>query len=57
LGNKITTGFLSISIGIVSNASTKLTHVAQISEIGAELKKYAKSFHKSNYVRDQRKTL
>jgi len=29
--------------------------VAQISEIAAELKKYAKSFEKSNYVRDKRR--
>jgi diguanylate cyclase (GGDEF)-like protein len=55
LGNEIKTGLLSISIGIVSNATRDITHVAQISEIGAELKKYAKSFLKSNFVRDQRK--
>lgn len=54
-GNTIKTELLSISIGIVSNAAQKITHVAQISEIGAELKKYAKGFQKSNYVRDQRK--
>lgn len=54
-GNTIKTGLLSISIGIVSNLTQKITHVAQISEIGAELKKYAKSFQKSIYVRDQRK--
>ena len=55
LGNKIKTGLLSISIGIVDNSRQEITHVGQISEIGAELKKYAKSFHKSNFVRDQRK--
>ena len=49
------TGLMSISIGIVSNAYTKITHVAQIGEIGAELKKYAKGQDKSNYVRDKRK--
>lgn len=54
LGNEIRSGLLSISIGIVDNAKRKITHVGQISELGAELKKYAKSFHKSNYVRDQR---
>ncbi|MBF0386056.1 MAG: response regulator [Candidatus Omnitrophica bacterium] len=48
-------GLLSISIGIVSNASQAITHVGQISELGAELKKFAKSFGKSNFVRDQRK--
>ena len=56
LGNQIRAGLLSISIGIVSNATTKITHVAQISEIGAELKKFAKSFEKSSFVRDQRKS-
>ena len=55
LGNEIKTGLLSISIGIVSNVVHPITHVAQISEKGAELKKYAKSFQESIYVRDQRK--
>lgn len=55
LGNEIKTGLLSISIGIVSNANQPITHVAQISEKGAELKKYAKSFQESIFVRDQRK--
>lgn len=55
LGNKIRTHLLSISIGIVSNANHKIAHVAQIAEIGAELKKYAKGFDKSNFVRDQRR--
>ena len=54
LGNQIKTGILSISIGIVSNAHKKITHVAQISEKGAELKKYAKTFNYSIFVRDQR---
>lgn len=55
LGNEVKTGLLSISIGIVSNANHPITHVAQISEKGAELKKYAKSFQESIFVRDQRK--
>ena len=54
LGNEIKTGLISVSIGIVSNVNTQITHVAQISETGAELKKYAKSFQHSNYVRDKR---
>jgi len=29
--------------------------VAQIGEIGAELKSYAKHLERSNYIRDQRK--
>jgi len=54
-GNTIKAGLVSISIGIVSNVSQKITHVAQIGEIGAELKKFAKSMDKSNFLRDQRK--
>ncbi len=49
-------GVLSISIGIVSSVAQKITHVAQIGQVGAELKKFAKSFEKSNFVRDKRKT-
>ena len=47
---------LSISIGVVTNESRKIAHVAQIGEIGAELKAYAKSLERSNYVRDRRGT-
>ena len=45
---------LSVSIGIVTNLTREITHVAQIGEIGAELKKLAKSVDKSNYVKDNR---
>jgi diguanylate cyclase (GGDEF)-like protein len=54
-GNAIKTGLVSVSIGIVSNVNHKISHVAQIGELGAELKKYAKSVGKSNFQRDQRK--
>ena len=53
-GNEEKLGLLAISIGIVSNATQEITHVAQISEIAAELKKYAKSIDGSNFVRDKR---
>ena len=46
---------LSISIGVVTNEFRHLEHVAQIGEIGAELKAYAKQQEKSNYVIDKRK--
>jgi diguanylate cyclase (GGDEF)-like protein len=46
---------LSVSIGVVTNEFRKIEHVAQIGEIGAELKAYAKSLTKSNYVMDKRK--
>ena len=55
-GEMVKTGFVSISIGIVSNSTQKITHIAQIGEIGAELKKFAKSVDKSVFVRDQRKS-
>ncbi len=45
---------LSVSIGVVTNQVREITHVAQIGEIGAELKKLAKSTEKSNYVKDKR---
>jgi len=48
-------GLLSVSIGLVSNETRDIKHVAQIGEIGAELKKAAKAVGKSNYAKDQRK--
>ncbi len=45
---------LSIAIGVVTNESRAIEHVAQIGEIGAELKGFAKAVEKSNWVRDQR---
>jgi len=45
---------LSVSIGVVTNETRNITHVAQIGEIGAELKKLAKAAEKSNYVKDKR---
>ncbi|MBU4332901.1 MAG: response regulator [Candidatus Omnitrophica bacterium] len=53
--NEQTFGLLSVSIGIVSSVNQSITHLAQIGEIGAELKTYAKSFEASKYVRNQRK--
>jgi diguanylate cyclase (GGDEF)-like protein len=46
---------LSISIGIVTNEHRNIKHVAQIGEIGAELKSFAKSLERSNYVKDNRR--
>jgi diguanylate cyclase (GGDEF)-like protein len=45
---------ISISIGVVTNEFRKIEHVAQIGEIGAELKSYAKQLERSNYVKDKR---
>lgn len=47
--------FLSISIGVVTNEFRDIKHVAQIGEIGAELKSFAKNLVGSNYVKDKRK--
>lgn len=55
-GSEIKISFLSISIAIVSNANQEITHIAQIGEGGAELKRYAKSLAGSVFVRDKRKT-
>jgi diguanylate cyclase (GGDEF)-like protein len=46
---------LSVSIGVVTNEFKKIEHVAQIGEIGAELKALAKSLERSNYIKDKRK--
>ena len=45
---------LSVSIGVITNETRKISHVAEIGEIGAELKAYAKSREGSNYVKDKR---
>ncbi len=53
-GNETKAGLMSISIGIVSNVNSRITHVAQIGEIGAELKKFAKTQNVSNFMRNRR---
>lgn len=45
---------LSISIGVVTNEYRRIEHVAQIGEIGAELKEHAKRLERSNYLVDKR---
>ena len=54
-GNPVKIPLLSVSIGVVSNEVRSIEHVAQVGEIGAELKSYAKKLERSNYVKDQRK--
>ena len=46
---------LSVSIGICHNAGRRLESVAQISQLGAELKKAAKEEPGSKYRVDRRK--
>lgn len=45
---------LSISIGVVSNEFSRIEHVAQVGEIGAELKTLAKNAEGSNFIKDRR---
>ncbi|MFC1510479.1 response regulator [Candidatus Omnitrophota bacterium] len=54
--NELKFSLTGVSICIVSSETQEIAHVAQVSEIAADLKKYAKSFDKSVFVRDQRKT-
>lgn len=54
-GKKVKVELISISIGVVTNEHRKFTHVAQVAEIGAELKEYAKKQKGSSYVKDKRR--
>lgn len=53
-GKKRKIPLLSISIGVVTNEFRKISHVAEIGEIGAELKSRAKKLERSNYIRNHR---
>ncbi|HSR42877.1 MAG TPA: diguanylate cyclase [Longimicrobiales bacterium] len=46
---------MTLSIGIVTNQFQKVTHTAQVSELAAEMKSYAKSLPGSVYVVDRRR--
>lgn len=54
-GNIKKFSFLSISIGIIHNRLRPIHSFAQVSNIGAELKKAAKAAEKSHYVIDRRR--
>jgi hypothetical protein len=45
---------MALSIGIVTNQFLQFEHTAQISELAAEMKTYAKSLPGSKYVVDRR---
>jgi len=53
-GKIIKIPLISISIGVVTNKKKKINHVAEVGEVGAELKEYAKSLEGSNYVTERR---
>ncbi|MFH1504885.1 MAG: response regulator [Candidatus Omnitrophota bacterium] len=48
-------GFITISIGMVTNLEQNFTHTAQISSLGAEVKNLAKKFPESKYLINKRK--
>ena len=45
---------VSISIGIVTNVHRQFKHIGEVSSVGAELKKKAKTFGKSVYIEEKR---
>jgi len=47
---------MTVSIAIVSNEDRTFTSYQQVSEVAAELKKYAKSIERSVWVKDQRRS-
>ena len=54
-GNTVEFPLLSIAIGVCHNTLKPLENYPQVSAIGAELKKYAKTFDGSKYVIDRRR--
>lgn len=54
MGTKMTVPLMGIAIGIVSNAKREINQVGEISQIGSELKTYAKKLGGSRYVTDRR---
>ncbi len=53
-GVEVKIPLVSVSIGVVSNEKREIKHVAEVGEIGAELKKQAKDLEHSSYIKDQR---
>ncbi len=45
---------MTLSIGVVTNLTQRFSHTAQVSELAAEMKMYAKTIHGSVYVVDRR---
>ena len=45
---------MTLSIGVVTNQSQRFIHTAQVSELAAEMKSYAKTLPGSKYVVDRR---
>lgn len=49
--------FITVSIAVVTNQKRVITSPLQVAEIAAQLKQYAKTFPRSVYVVDQRRTV
>jgi PleD family two-component response regulator len=54
-GQVVQVPLLGVTIAVITNEIRTFTHVAQLSQIAAELKHYAKSLGGSLYVKDRRK--
>lgn len=54
-GHVVTFPLMTISIAVVTNNDRKLAYIAEVGEIAAELKDYAKSLPGSTYVVDKRR--
>jgi hypothetical protein len=48
---------MTLSVGVVTNQIQPFTHTAQVSELAAEMKTYAKSLPGSVYAVDRRRPL
>ncbi|OGX41504.1 MAG: hypothetical protein A3C53_05055 [Omnitrophica WOR_2 bacterium RIFCSPHIGHO2_02_FULL_68_15] len=53
-GQPMRVGLLSCSVAVVTNERRPLTHVAEIAQIGAELKSWAKSHGGGQVIKDRR---
>lgn len=53
-GQPMRVGLLSCSVAVVTNERRPLTHVAEIAQIGAELKTWAKSHGGNQVIKDRR---
>lgn len=53
-GNIYEFPIMILCIGVVGNETRDITNPIQVSEIGADLQNFSKSFKKSNYVKDRR---
>lgn len=53
-GRNLQIPIMSVSIAVVTNKTKQLTHVAEVAQLGAEIKEYLKTLPGSNYCIDRR---